>query len=206
MEQTPTPDEEPPRPVDEKENTPVPSDKPGCADEDVEAADEDVADKDTSLAEDEYAEGPAAEQPRTVEALPQVPKAARKPPPRKKSNHILIEQEMGSLEMSDEVIATIVHEECRAQGVLEVCGKGLAKKLGKVFAPGRTVDGVYIEQRGRSLLLEVTITVQYGIDIPALADDVRTRIAERIENITGCRARAVNIVVDRIVMPKQPPK
>jgi uncharacterized alkaline shock family protein YloU len=199
MEQTPTPDEEPPRPVDEKENTPVPSDKPGCADEDV-------ADKDTSLAEDEYAEGPAAEQPRTVEALPQVPKAAWKPPPRKKSNHILIEQEMGSLEMSDEVIATIVHEECRAQGVLEVGGKGLAKKLRKVFAPGRTVDGVYIEQRGRSLLLEVTITVQYGIDIPALADDVRTRIAEKIENITGCRARAVNIVVDRIVMPKQPPK
>lgn len=225
-----------PAPDDSSDDAPLSSDEQDCAREgaredaegaredaegareDAEVAGEDaeVADEDTSLAEDEYAEEPAAEQPlmeepaadqpRTDEPVPEAPRPARKPAPRKKGKRLHIEQEMGSLEMSDQVIATIVHEECRIQGGLDVRGKGLMKKLGAVFSPGRMVDGVYMEQHGRSVLLEVTVAVEYGIDIPALANEIRGRIGERIETITGCRVRAVNIIVDRILMRKQPPK
>ena len=214
MDHTPTADEGTPLPApdDSNDDAPLTSDEQDCAREDVEVAGEvadevaEVADEDTSLAEGEYAEEPAADQPQTDETRPEAPRAARKAVPRKKGKRLRIEQDMGSLEMSDEVIATIVYEECRTQGVLDVRGKGLIKKLRTVFSPGRMVEGVYIEQHGRSLLLEVTVAVQYGIDIPALANEIRGKIRERIETITGCRVRAVNVVVDRILMRKQPPK
>jgi len=122
--------------------------------------------------------------------------------PRKRRGILRLEQEKGSLEMTEAVIARIVHEEARNENVLEIRGKGLVNKLRKMFAPGRIVDGVYLEQHSGSLALEVTIAVRYGVNVPALAREIRTKISEKVEHVTGCKVEAVNVIVDRIVMRK----
>jgi len=126
-------------------------------------------------------------------------------PLRRKRKMLSLQQEGGTLTMSDRVVAAIVRSEGMVEGVLEIGGRGLAKKLRKLPAPGRVVDGIYIETGAEGLRLEVIISVAYGASIPDVADRLRRKVAERIEFMTGCTVRAVNIVVDKIVMQQRPP-
>ena len=179
-----------------------------------------ITDEETNLSEGEHSEGTGVAEGEPGKTAPEKkvdrkkhdrafsPSAAprgvpRRPSrPRKRRGVLRLEQEKGSLEMTEAVIARIVHEEARNENVLDIRGKGLVDKLRKMFAPGRIVDGVYVEQRSGSLALEVTIAVRYGVNVPALAQEIRTKISEKIEHVTGCKVEAVNVIVDRIVMRK----
>jgi len=120
---------------------------------------------------------------------------------RKEKKVLHIDQEMGTLEISASVIAEIVREEGpRTEGVVEIRGKGLRNKIKKLFAPGRLAEGVYVEKNDNLLHMEVTLAVRYGMNIPALAEIVRRRLAEKIEHITGYRVVTINLVVDRIMV------
>ena len=112
-----------------------------------------------------------------------------------------IDQGQGTLEISAAVIAAIVREEGpRVDGVVEIIGRTLRNKLRKLFWSGRIADGVYVEKNDNLLHMEVTLAVRYGVNIPSLAEQVRARLAEKIELITGYRVVTINVVVDRIVV------
>jgi len=178
-----------------------------------------ISDEETTLAEGERSEDPGPGSPEAPGGLPATktprPKRARRIPsratakrhaplrPRRRKlrkNVLRIEQEGGILEMSDAVIATIVREEGLDENVLEIRGRGVVRKLWKMLTGRRLVDGVQIKQRDHVLSVDVMISVRYGINIPALAKELRKKVADKIEYITGCKAEAVNIIVDRIVM------
>ena len=154
--------------------------------------------EDTSLAENEHPAAPEADAASPAEEPPP-PRILRRKQARKRPNILRVEQEMGALEMSNTIVATIVRREIPGEEVVEIRGKGLRKKLRSLLARSRVVDGVCIEQRDGALTIEITIAVRYGIDIPAVANEIRDRLAGKIEHMTGCKVEAVNIIVDRIV-------
>jgi len=143
---------------------------------------------------------------------PQLPaKLPAQPPQRKESRKehrtFLIDQESGLLEISASVVAAIVREEGpKVDGVIDILGRSLRYKLKKLFATGRIADGVYVEKNDNLLHMEVTLAVRYGVNIPAVADEIRTRLAEKIEQITGYRVVTISVIVDRIVVQDKPPQ
>jgi len=157
-----------------------------------------VADEDTTMSAD-VAPDKQPPPPSTTFAMLGARRTTR-PPLKPRRNALCIRQDGGTLTMSDRVIATIVRTEGMVEGVREIGGHGLAKKLQKLLARGRMVDGVYIETMADGLRLEVTVSVDYGTSIPEIADRLRRNISERIEYMTGFAVRAVSIVVDRIIM------
>ncbi|HUS58299.1 MAG TPA: Asp23/Gls24 family envelope stress response protein [Planctomycetota bacterium] len=145
---------------------------------------------------------PLPSAPITSRTIPQPHKESRK---ERKVLHI--DQEMGTLDITATVIASIVREEGRRiDGVVEIRGRGLGNKLRKLFHSGHIADGVYVEKNDGVLFMEVTLAARYGVNIPAIAETVRRRLAEKIEFITGYRVAAINIVVDRIIVADQTPK
>jgi len=132
-------------------------------------------------------------------------------PPRKESRKehrtFQIDQESGLLEISPGVVAAIVREEGpKVDGVIDILGRGLRYKLKKLFSTGRIADGVYVEKNDNLIHMEVTIAVRYGMNLPAIADEIRARLAERIEQITGYRVVTISVIVDRIVVQDKPPR
>ena len=162
----------------------------------------------TELAEMEQAENfqrfaQALKPPRVEKPLPASKPAETRPhkETRRERKTFQIDQGQGTLEISAAVIAAIVREEGpRVDGVVDILGKGVKNKLRKLFWTGRIADGVYVEKNDNLLHMEVTLAVRYGVNIPTLAEHVRTRLAEKIELITGYRVVTINVVVDRIVV------
>jgi uncharacterized alkaline shock family protein YloU len=50
---------------------------------------------------------------------------------------------------------------------------------------------------------ELKLAVVYGVNIPEVAAKIREKIVEVVESITGYKVRQVDIVVDRIVEPRE---
>ncbi|NLM46950.1 MAG: Asp23/Gls24 family envelope stress response protein [Firmicutes bacterium] len=50
---------------------------------------------------------------------------------------------------------------------------------------------------------ELKLAVVYGVNIPEMAEKIREKIVEVVEGITGYKVKQVDIVVDRIVEPRE---
>lgn len=63
--------------------------------------------------------------------------------------------------------------------------------------------GVSVEVGRIETAIDVTMGIEYGRNILQLAERVRGKIAERVENLTGLRVAELNVTVSDIVFPDQ---
>jgi uncharacterized alkaline shock family protein YloU len=61
--------------------------------------------------------------------------------------------------------------------------------------------GVSVEVGKVETAIDLTMAVEYGRDIPQLTEQVRNRIAERVETLTGLRVTELNVTIDDIIFP-----
>ncbi len=78
-----------------------------------------------------------------------------------------------------------------AHGVVAVCD--CAAKLGN--------RGPLGEQRVR---IRLSLVAEYGVSLPAIAADVRTRVAAAVEDVSGCLVTAVDVTVADLYLPGEP--
>ncbi|MFA5881578.1 MAG: Asp23/Gls24 family envelope stress response protein [Eubacteriales bacterium] len=108
-------------------------------------------------------------------------------------------QNMGSVNISEEVIATIA-----GAAAIECCGlvgmssmklkDGLAQLLGKEDLK----KGVQVSIEGEEVVLDLFIVVGYGVNIAEVARNVIERVQYNIENQTGLKVKNININVQGI--------
>ncbi len=95
----------------------------------------------------------------------------------------------GELKFGPNIITEIaVREVSEVDGVAELTGGWRTKGVQVTEVEGE--EGVYV--------LDVRVAVEYGVNCVALAESIRSRIADAVGRMTGQSARAINVHVTGI--------
>ena len=118
------------------------------------------------------------------------------------SSEEIIEKK-GNVIISDEVISVISAIAAKSvegvNGIQSSVTGSFAEFLGKKN-PGK---GVKVEVTENSVVIEMSINVNYGIKIQDVAWEIQGKVKSEVEAMTGYEVSAVNVTVDGIVMPKE---
>ncbi|HHX74776.1 MAG TPA: Asp23/Gls24 family envelope stress response protein [Firmicutes bacterium] len=80
---------------------------------------------------------------------------------------------------------------------------GFARILER-FSPQVTVRREDVHEDGfGEVVYELKLAVVYGVNIPEVAAKIREKIVETVESITGYKVTQIDIIVDRIVEPRE---
>lgn len=109
-----------------------------------------------------------------------------------------LETDLGKTVISDSVVAKIVAAAAREiDGVHDLvpmgAGATIAGFAGRLTRSDQRTTGVSVEVGQREAAVDLNMTVDYGINIPQVADAVRQNIVERVRGMTGLIVKEVNI-------------
>jgi uncharacterized alkaline shock family protein YloU len=83
-----------------------------------------------------------------------------------------------------------------------VCGGTVAGFAEQVTGATAPTTGVNVNVANNQATISVTMTVDYGVSIPQVADAVRNNIINRVQSMTGLSVQAVNIGVTDLYVPQ----
>lgn len=111
--------------------------------------------------------------------------------------------EYGQISINNNVIAIIAHETAkRVPGVIELQGS-LADDLAGMMGKKTKDKGIRIEKENEELLtIDLTVVLEFGVRIPDICVQLQSSVKEAVEEMTGQRVYAVNVVVQGIRNPK----
>jgi uncharacterized alkaline shock family protein YloU len=114
--------------------------------------------------------------------------------------------ERGRTTISDSVVSTIVG--LAAQEVEGVhMGGGAARAasgiLGSITGSESQTRGVSVEVGTVETAIDLTMGIEYGRDILRTVDEVRRRISERVQNMTGLHVTELNTTISDIVFTEE---
>ena len=111
--------------------------------------------------------------------------------------------EQGNVNISEEVVATIVGQAVRevegVGGFATSLGGEIAERLGK--KPGHR--GVKIAFEENEVVVEIFVLVRYGMEINTVAEALQEAVASSVEAMTGVGVKAVNVTVCGIAFGKE---
>ncbi len=107
--------------------------------------------------------------------------------------------EYGQINIHNNVIAIIAHETAKKMpGVVELQGS-LADGIAGMIGKSPKDKGIRIEQENEELLtIDLTVVLEYGVCIPEICVQLQASVKEAVENMTGKKVYAVNVVVQGI--------
>ena len=114
--------------------------------------------------------------------------------------------ERGNTAISDTVVATIAGR--AAQEVDGVHMGGSASRaaggiLGSITGSESQTRGVSVEVGQVEAAIDLTMGVEYGRDILQTVDEVRRRISDRVQSMTGLQVTELNATISDIVFPEK---
>ncbi len=120
------------------------------------------------------------------------------------------EQDLGSIHIHNSVIAAIARAAAaRVPGVVDLVGS-LVDDIAGLVGRTPTDKGVHVEVADNALVIEVSLVVEYGVNIPRVAWQVQSAIRQDVERMSGKSVRSVNVVVQgirtRAEAPPPPPR
>ena len=108
--------------------------------------------------------------------------------------------DIGTLQIDTGVIAVIARMAAvNVKGVVDMSGslvEGLAGMVGKKHSE----RGVHVELVDNCVSLDMSIVVEYGINIPKLAWEIQHQVRDAVERMTGKAVKSVNVTVKGVQM------
>src|SRR5215207_9021068 len=115
-----------------------------------------------------------------------------------------LESERGSTTIKDSVVSRIAGvaagevEGVRMGGSASRAAGGI---LESVTGSQSQTRGISVEVGKIETAIDVTMGIEYGRDIVRLAEEVRNKVTEQVENLTGLRVTELNVTVSDVVFP-----
>ncbi len=78
-------------------------------------------------------------------------------------------------------------------------------RVGEILG-GRRSKGIQIERNGNDLYVNLTVAVEYGVEIPTVGSQVQHEVREAIASMTGFSVHSVNLRVESIDLPADAPR
>ena len=106
------------------------------------------------------------------------------------------EEKLGSVKISDEVIAVcVLNATLKTKGVSGLSG-GLTDSISKnLLGKDPLYKGIKISQGEDSVVIDVYVIVEYGVKIPAVAWDIQENVKNEVVEMIEMPVNAVNIHV-----------
>ncbi len=112
-------------------------------------------------------------------------------------------EKKGKVIISDEVISVISAIAAKSiegvSGMQSTLTGGFAELLGKK----NPSKGVKVSVDGESVEIELSVCVDYGVNIQDVVWEIQGKVKNEVEAMTGFDVKAVNISVDGIMIPKE---
>ena len=103
-------------------------------------------------------------------------------------------EENGSINISEEVVASIVTDAMKEVEGVGAMGQNVAEQLtGK-----KSARGVHAELQDGAVVVEIYLLVRYGHAIPEVAKKVQDCVGSAVGGMTGYPVKAVNVHVSGI--------
>jgi len=116
---------------------------------------------------------------------------------------LVLTAERGITTIADVVVAKIAGIATREIEGVHGMGTGFSRLLERV-RPGETLtQGVAVEVGTKEAAIDMVIVVEYGYEIPKLAQMIRENVIAKVEAGTGLMVKEVNIEVDDLYIPSE---
>ena len=111
---------------------------------------------------------------------------------------IHIENHMGTIEISEEYFANLIGDAVSScYGVAGMVKSGARQGLRALVSRRTYADqGVRVRSEGGRLVVELHISVIYGMNIKAIAESIEHKVRFTVEQATGLVVKAVKVCVD----------
>src|SRR3989338_2068217 len=106
--------------------------------------------------------------------------------------------DLGVVRINNEAISTIASIAAMEVKGVHKMGGGLTKTLYEALFKKAGTRGVKIQMKDSELKLTVFIVVEYGVDIPRIADEVQDNTKRAVEKMTGLVLSEVDVVIEEI--------
>jgi uncharacterized alkaline shock family protein YloU len=110
----------------------------------------------------------------------------------------------GGVTISDAAIVKIVLEALKGIEGVGALGGGSGGVLSSLMGD-KGSSGIAVDVREGSVDIDVSMAVQYGHNLPSVAEACRAAVKEHVEDLTGLTVRAVNVLVVDIQFPEESP-
>ena len=103
----------------------------------------------------------------------------------------------GQIKIHEGAIATIVRKAaCAVPGVTRITGNSFVDNIAEIVGSKRIQDrSIQIAMNNASVAVELSINIQYGVQLPAVAAAVQDAVSREIKAITGLNVSKVNVIV-----------
>ena len=116
------------------------------------------------------------------------------------------EANLGIVNISDEVIGVVAGiAASEIDGILEISHNN-STGIGHKFSKKSLGKGIKVNVENGEAVIEIGVTVQYGIKIPDVVSQVQENVRRTVEAITGLKVALVNIYVQNIIILKEEDK
>ena len=106
-----------------------------------------------------------------------------------------INENNGSIKISDEVIATITSVAvAEIEGVSGLMGS-IAGEIALKFGKKNINKGIKVSSDDKEAVIDINIVVKYGIKIPEIAWEVQENVKKAVESMSGLVVTKVNVHV-----------
>ncbi len=78
-------------------------------------------------------------------------------------------------------------------GVVGMASRG---RLPRLLARNRLTKGIVVEGRDDALSIDLSLIVEYGLNLAEVAATVRSRVAYEVERLTGLKVATVEVHVE----------
>ena len=109
--------------------------------------------------------------------------------------------DLGVVRINNDAITTIASIAAMEVGGVYKMGAGLRKNIRDLFCCKHSSRGVRIDMKETEIRLIVSIVVEYGMDIPRIADEVQDCVKRAVEKMTGLIMSEVDVVVEGVRAP-----
>ena len=106
--------------------------------------------------------------------------------------------DLGLVKINNNAITTIASVAAMEVKGVHRIGRGFGKVLYETFMRRGYANGVKIRASENEIRLTVYITVEYGVDITRLADEVQENVKNAVEKMTGLILSGVNVVIEGV--------
>lgn len=113
---------------------------------------------------------------------------------------IVVTKDQGKITISEDLIATIAgYAALENYGIIGMCARTTGDAIVELFGKENLQKGVKVEKADEGRVdVALHVALQYGVSLPAVAENTQSNVKYRIEDLTGIKVRNVNIFVESI--------
>ena len=110
---------------------------------------------------------------------------------------------IGSVQIADDVVAMIAYlAATEVDGVSAMAGNITNGLMSRVGVKNLT-KGVKVDVHADKVKVDLTVTLEYGYNIPATSQMLQSKVKSAIENMTGLTCSDVNIRIAGVTIRKE---